>query len=126
MKKALITGITGQDGSYLAELLLQKNYIVHGLLRRTSVLNVERIQETINKYEKIGKLNLHYMDLTDTSSITSSFASLVAITYPVGSLTMRGGESVNLRGVLRGFGVKSGLVLGSCSMSEIPKPGSSC
>ena len=56
MKKvAFITGITGQDGSYLAELLLQKNYIVHGLLRRTSVLNVERIQETINKYEKIGK-----------------------------------------------------------------------
>ena len=72
MKKvAFITGITGQDGSYLAELLLQKNYIVHGLLRRTSVLNVERIQETINKYEKIGKLNLHYMDLTDTSSISN-------------------------------------------------------
>ncbi len=70
-KVAFITGITGQDGSYLAELLLQKNYIVHGLLRRTSVLNVERIQETINKYEKIGKLNLHYMDLTDTSSISN-------------------------------------------------------
>ena len=67
MKKiAFITGITGQDGSYLAELLLSKNYIVHGLLRRTSVLNVERIQSIINKYEKKGKLNLHYMDLTDT------------------------------------------------------------
>ena len=53
MKKiAFITGITGQDGSYLAELLLSKNYIVHGLLRRTSVLNVERIQSIINKYEK--------------------------------------------------------------------------
>ena len=53
MKKvAFITGITGQDGSYLAELLLSKNYIVHGLLRRTSVLNVERIQNIINKYEK--------------------------------------------------------------------------
>ena len=72
MKKiAFITGITGQDGSYLAELLLSKNYIVHGLLRRTSVLNVERIQSIINKYEKKGKLNLHYMDLTDTSSITN-------------------------------------------------------
>ena len=72
MKKvAFITGITGQDGSYLAELLLSKNYIVHGLLRRTSVLNVERIQNIINKYEKKGKLNLHYMDLTDTSSITN-------------------------------------------------------
>ena len=73
MKKkiAFITGITGQDGSYLAELLLSKNYIVHGLLRRTSILNIERIQNAINKYEKIGKLNLHYMDLTDTSSISN-------------------------------------------------------
>jgi GDPmannose 4,6-dehydratase len=70
-KKAFITGITGQDGSYLAELLLKKNYTVHGLIRRTSNLNIERIQDTINKYEKIGKLKIHYMDLTDTSSITN-------------------------------------------------------
>ena len=70
-KVAFITGVTGQDGSYLAELLLKKNYIVHGLLRRTSTLNIERIQEIIDKYEKIGKLNLHYMDLTDTSSISN-------------------------------------------------------
>ena len=73
MKKkiAFITGITGQDGSYLAELLLKKNYIVHGLLRRTSVLNVDRIQEIINKYESKKQLMLHYMDLADTSSITN-------------------------------------------------------
>ena len=74
MKKnrvAFITGVTGQDGSYLSELLLEKGYTVHGLIRRTSVLNVERIQETINKYEKIGKLKIHYMDLTDTSSISN-------------------------------------------------------
>lgn len=73
MKKniAFITGITGQDGSYLAEFLLQKNYIVHGLLRRTSSLNIDRIQSAIDKYEKSGKLNLHYMDLTDTSSISN-------------------------------------------------------
>ena len=73
MKKkiAFITGITGQDGSYLAEFLLQKNYIVHGLLRRTSSLNIDRIQDAVNKYEKIGKLHLHYMDLTDTSSISN-------------------------------------------------------
>ena len=70
-KIAFITGITGQDGSYLAELLLKKKYIVHGLMRRTSVLNIDRIQDTINQYEKIGKLKIHYMDLTDTSSISN-------------------------------------------------------
>ena len=58
MKKkiAFITGITGQDGSYLAELLLKKNYKVHGLLRRTSVLNVDRIQNIINLYEKMNAM----------------------------------------------------------------------
>ena len=72
MKKiAFITGVTGQDGSYLAELLLSKNYIVHGLLRRTSFLNLDRIQDIIDKYESKGLLNLHYIDLTDTSSITN-------------------------------------------------------
>ncbi len=73
MKKkiAFVTGITGQDGSYLAELLLKKNYVVHGLLRRTSTLNVDRIQDIINKYENKGRLILHYIDLTDTSSITN-------------------------------------------------------
>ena len=70
-KVAFITGVTGQDGSYLAEFLLKKNYIVHGLLRRTSSLNVDRIVGIINKYEKIGKLKFHYIDLTDTSSISN-------------------------------------------------------
>ncbi len=70
-KSAFITGITGQDGSYLAELLLEKNYVVHGLIRRTSVLNIDRIQEIINKYENSGKLKIHYIDVTDTSSITN-------------------------------------------------------
>ena len=73
MKKkiAFITGITGQDGSYLSEFLLEKNYTVHGLLRRTSSLNIDRIQDAVNKFEKKGKLKLHYMDLTDTSSISN-------------------------------------------------------
>ena len=71
MKKAIITGVTGQDGSYLSEFLLKKNYEVHGLLRRTSFLNLDRIQAAINKYEKIGKFNLHYIDMTDTSSISN-------------------------------------------------------
>ena len=70
-KKAIITGITGQDGSYLAELLIKKKYIVHGLLRRTSFLNIDRIQDLITKYENKGILNLHYIDMIDTSSILS-------------------------------------------------------
>ncbi len=70
-KNAFITGITGQDGSYLAELLLNKKYTVHGLIRRTSVLNIDRIQNIINKFEKSGQLKIHYIDVTDTSSITN-------------------------------------------------------
>ena len=63
MKKALITGITGQDGSYLAELLLKKGYEVHGIVRRASLINTHRIDHI---YEKI---KLHYGDLTDAVSI---------------------------------------------------------
>jgi GDPmannose 4,6-dehydratase len=67
MKKALITGITGQDGSYLAELLLEKGYEVHGLVRRTSTFNRGRIEHL---YAKSGSsLQLHYGDMTDQSSI---------------------------------------------------------
>ena len=63
MKTALITGITGQDGSYLAELLLEKGYQVHGIVRRSSLINTDRIDHI---YDKI---NLHYGDLTDSSSL---------------------------------------------------------
>ena len=63
MKKALITGITGQDGSYLAELLLEKGYEVHGMTRRASLPNTERIQHLL------GKITLHDGDLSDSSSI---------------------------------------------------------
>ena len=70
MKKALITGITGQDGSYLAELLLSKGYEVHGIVRRTSLLNRERIDHLISDKEYLNKkLFLHYGDLTDSSSL---------------------------------------------------------
>lgn len=68
MKKALITGITGQDGSYLAELLLEKNYEVHGLLRRNSSHNTDRIDHLI--LNKNDRLKLHYGDLTDANSLT--------------------------------------------------------
>lgn len=70
MKKALITGITGQDGAYLAEMLIQKGYEVHGMRRRSSSFNTERIDHLIKGFN--GKsLFLHYGDLTDTPSINS-------------------------------------------------------
>ena len=69
-KKALITGITGQDGSYLAELLLGKGYEVHGIIRRSSSFNTERL-DTIyrDRHEKGAKFFLHYGDLSDPSSM---------------------------------------------------------
>ena len=63
MKIALITGITGQDGSYLAELLLEKGYEVHGIVRRSSLINTDRIDHIF------GKISLHYGDLTDSSNL---------------------------------------------------------
>jgi GDPmannose 4,6-dehydratase len=70
MPKALITGITGQDGSYLAEFLTAKGYEVHGLKRRASSLNTERVDHLYADLHKTGaKLFLHYADLTDASSL---------------------------------------------------------
>jgi len=70
MKIALITGITGQDGSYLAEFLLKKGYIVHGIVRRSSVFNTERIDHLRNDTSILNKtLFLHYGDLTDSSNL---------------------------------------------------------
>jgi GDPmannose 4,6-dehydratase len=70
MKKALITGITGQDGSFLAELLLAKEYEVHGVIRRASTLNTERLDPIyIDPHERGAHFYLHYGDLTDGSSL---------------------------------------------------------
>jgi GDPmannose 4,6-dehydratase len=70
MKKALITGITGQDGSYLVELLLDKGYEVHGIIRRSSSFNTGRIDHLYNNPEIQGKrMFLHYGDVTDTSNL---------------------------------------------------------
>lgn len=69
MKKALITGITGQDGSYLAEFLLGKGYEVHGLVRRSSILSRPRIDHLYGMFDDTGKIHLHYGDLTDFSSL---------------------------------------------------------
>ena len=71
MKKALITGITGQDGSYLAELLLEKGYEVHGIIRRASTFNTSRINHLYSDPHINGtKLVLHYGDLADSSQMT--------------------------------------------------------
>ena len=71
MKKALITGITGQDGSYLAEFLISKGYEVHGIKRRASQFNTQRIDHLyVDPHLAKNQLKLHYGDLTDSSNLT--------------------------------------------------------
>ena len=71
MKKALITGVTGQDGSYLAEFLLEKGYEVHGIKRRASLFNTQRVDHIYqDPHEKSPRFILHYGDLTDSSNLT--------------------------------------------------------
>ena len=77
MKKALITGITGQDGSYLAEFLLQKGYEVHGIKRRASLFNTQRIDHIYqDPHADHQRLKLHYGDLTDSSNLTRILAEV--------------------------------------------------
>ena len=68
-KRALITGCTGQDGAYLTEFLIQKGYVVHGIKRRSSQLNTQRIDSLYDKYSESGLLVLHYGDLTDSTNL---------------------------------------------------------
>src|SRR4051812_10241826 len=69
-KVALITGVTGQDGSYLAEFLLEKGYVVHGIKRRSSLFNTQRIDHIYeDPHIDNGRFKLHYGDLTDTSNL---------------------------------------------------------
>jgi GDPmannose 4,6-dehydratase len=77
MKIAFITGITGQDGSYLAELLLEKDYYVHGLIRRSSSINTQRIEHIFNH----KKLFLHYGDMTDGSCLFTCLSNIKKL-YP--------------------------------------------
>ena len=78
-KVALIFGITGQDGSYLAEILLKKNYIVHGVKRRSSSINTNRVDHIYqDPHEKNYQFRLHYGDVTDSSSVSN----LIKITKP--------------------------------------------
>ena len=80
-KAALITGITGQDGSYLAEFLISKGYEVHGLLRRSSSFNTGRIEhlyldEWVRDMKKTRLVNLHWADMTDSSSLIRIIAEI--------------------------------------------------
>jgi len=75
-KKALISGITGQDGSYLTELLLKKGYEVHGIIRRSSSFNTGRIEHLYQDPHEKGNLFLHYGDLTDSTNLTSILAQV--------------------------------------------------
>ena len=71
MKRALITGITGQDGSYLAEFLLEKGYEVHGIKRRSSLFNTQRLDHIYqDPHVENRRFKLHYGDLSDTSNLT--------------------------------------------------------
>jgi len=77
MKKAIITGITGQDGSYLAELLISKGYEVHGVIRRASISNTQRIDHLLDSGSNNGEnLTLHYGDLTDSLSLNAIVAKV--------------------------------------------------
>ena len=71
MKKALITGITGQDGFYLSKLLLEKGYQVSGTIRRSSSINTDRIDPLISQFSEDGQLKLYYSDLIDSSSLNN-------------------------------------------------------
>ena len=76
-KKALITGVTGQDGSYLAEFLVKKNYEVHGMKRRSSSINTKRIDHLYQeKFKKNSSFKLHHGDMTDTPSIYSLLSKI--------------------------------------------------
>ena len=75
MKTAFVTGITGQDGYYLAKLLLEKDYEVHGTVRRSSLINTFRIDSLISEYGD-NQLRLHYSDLLDSASLNNLISEI--------------------------------------------------
>ena len=77
MKKAFITGVTGQDGYYLSKLLLDKGYQVHGTIRRSSSFNTQRIDSLISEHKETGNFILYYSDLLDSSSINSLIQKII-------------------------------------------------
>ena len=122
MKKALITGITGQDGSYLAELLLSKNYEVHGIIRRSSTFNTERLDHIYSDpHEPETRMFLHYGDLSDSSQLTNLIYNVepdeiyhlgaqshvrVSFDMPEYSTDITGNATIRLLEAIRKSGIK--------------------
>jgi GDPmannose 4,6-dehydratase len=123
IKKALITGITGQDGSYLAEFLLRKGYEVHGIIRRASTFNTDRIDHLYKDPHKRGvKLFLHYGDVTDFNSLSRQIKSIkpqeiynlaaqshVRVSFNLPKYTMDAGGlgALNVLEAVRSLGIKT-------------------
>ncbi|MDP8244103.1 MAG: GDP-mannose 4,6-dehydratase [Candidatus Hinthialibacter antarcticus] len=124
MPKALITGITGQDGSYLAELLLEKGYEVHGIIRRSSSFNTDRIDHLyVDSHEAGARLFLHYGDLADANSLNQIVEKVqpdevynlgaqshvkVSFIQPVYTTDVVAGGALRLLEAIRGCGETSG------------------
>ncbi len=135
MKKALITGITGQDGSYLAEFLLQKGYEVHGIIRRSSTFNTSRINHLYTDPHIHGtKLFLHYGDLADSSQMTKLLYELrpeeiynlgaqshVRVSFDIPEYTgdVTGLSTVRLLEAIRESGLGKGVRFYQASSSEM-------
>ncbi len=113
MKKAFITGITGQDGYYLADLLLKEGYEVHGTIRRSSSINTSRIDTLIANYQNSGQLSLYYSDLLDSSSLNSLINNILP--DEVYNLAAQSHVSVSFKNPI--FTTQTG-TLGSLSLLE--------
>ena len=123
MPKALITGITGQDGSYLAEFLLAKGYEVHGLIRRASTFNTSRIDHLFkDPHETNSHLHLHYVDITDAAGMTNLIHEIapdeiynlaaqshvmVSFTMPTYTANVDGIGTITLLEAIRATGLKT-------------------
>jgi len=123
MKKVFITGITGQDGSYLAELLLEKGYEVHGLIRRASTFNTSRIDHIFrDPHDSGAKLFLHYGDITDAAGITNLIRQIepdevynlaaqshvmVSFTMPTYTANVDGLGTITILEAIRSSGLKT-------------------
>jgi GDPmannose 4,6-dehydratase len=135
MKKALITGVTGQDGSYLAELLLSKGYEVHGVKRKSTSFNTENIDHLYHSdYASSGYFKLHYGDLTDSSSIMSLVSKIrpdeiynlaaqshVAVSFEIPEITaeINGLGTLRLLEAMRTLGLQDTCKFYQASTSEL-------